>query len=1006
MQQDLSGFIDRLITDPHLAAPLRSLAGTVQRGFGASVGDSCGSWSPHRRFISVGELCQLESVLEQVLGVPEVMVCQNPAGSPMAGSLADGIRLAGSLADGFAAVENGGNDPETGLDPADIPDDRPVAAARADAGRSAAVSAMSGDQPGVRQTAPLYVAGQPGGNLRVAEPGNAAYTSPISGTVAATQRDTAFPATERDAEYLAGLSEWILRHLWHEDAFHAAMLRQGRFIARNGSVIIELPEECCADENESLLTRLDRLGSCALRKTIPFRIEPVRFDLLTQARADAAQQTRETEQLRQQAAPAGQSGRPTAGNGGGANGGANGHKGQAPSAGSSPNGAKVVPISNSQANGNGNGYASAKGANASANGYASAKGANGNGNGNSANGNGNGNGRTYRRPPSQPGQIWGRMNPALSRSMIADINSQSGTVALTGDVLNPECRLISDGFRLLVKFDLTDYTHTVQCVIFAKPEDQETFDTKLKDATVTVNAEIRVDARFSGELQAAVIGITEAQKPRGRVDEAPVKRVELHCHTKMSARDAVCDAEEIVRLAARFGHDAVAITDHGVVQSFPDARKAAQESAKKGKPIKVIYGMEGYLVDDGPTVAYNCSDVGFENGFIALDVETTGLDAATDRLIEIAAVRFMPVNPAMPADDVGTPGIDADAISAGGPDVIAFAPVGMGDSLADIQPDERLCGRFRVAAEWRTFVDPGMPISARTTELTGITDDMVAGAPTHESALLELQAFLGGLPVVAHNAFFDLGFLRYEGFRTPAETDPRLKFNPPLIDTLSLARHFLPDLRNHKLQTVAAALAIDLGRHHRALDDALTCGRILATLIDRAMIPSEEGEPVMPTLDGLNDLVGHLTSAQVVENRRTVYHVILLVQNPLGLYHLYRLVSESHTRYFHRRPRIPKSLLTYFRAGLLLGSACEQGEVFQGVVDLYKQAGNNYEQAPRSNSAPDRPADANKHHSECTQPAPSARDCASGRSQRRGAREPLFSGAGRAAQPDDLDAAG
>ncbi|NLC84470.1 MAG: PolC-type DNA polymerase III, partial [Ruminococcaceae bacterium] len=210
-----------------------------------------------------------------------------------------------------------------------------------------------------------------------------------------------------------------------------------------------------------------------------------------------------------------------------------------------------------------------------------------------------------------------------------------------------------------------------------------------------------------------------------------------------------------------------------------------------------------------------------------------------------------------------------------------------------------------------------------------------------------------------HNALFDLNFLRAEGFRTRHENDPRLHFNPPLIDTLPLARYLHPDLRNHKLPTVAAACCVEPGCHHRALDDAMTCGKIFASLLDLVIArqtahnageaaTGSTGEPTaaaLPTLDDLNLLVGQLTAEQVVENNRPVNHIIMLVQNPLGLYHLYKLVSESHTQYFHRRPRIPKSLLTYLRAGLLLGSACEQGEIFKAVMDLYRQAGNNLDQA-------------------------------------------------------------
>ncbi len=760
---------------------------------------------------------------------------------------------------------------------------------------------------------------------------------------AAEPADSTAEEPESNAEYLAGLADWLLRHLWHQNAYMAGILRQGRFKARKNIVVIELPQECCEEDNQDLLERLSTLGKLATGSETEFSLEPVSIDLIATARAAAAEQTRDTAALRKsEQAAFSENGNASA------NGGA---------------------VSNGSGNGNGNSSGSGS---SSGNGSASRNEAYGRNNNVRNNNSRSSEGRTYRRPPSQAGDIWGRLNPALSLSKIADVTSESGIVSLKGEILGMETRLISDGYRLLVKFDLTDYSNTIQCIIFAKPEDQTVFCDELMGRTVTVQAEVRVDARYSGELQALVQGISAAQKPRGRSDEAATKRVELHCHTKMSARDAVCDAAQIISTAAGFGHAAVAITDHGVVQSFPEARKAALAAARKGNPIKVIYGMEGYLVDDGPTVAYNCEGVNLDNGFIALDVETTGLDCATERLIEIAAVHFVPLT-----------GQAAECEAAGGC-----------DSLASIPTAERRAGRFRIAAAWQTFVDPGVTLSTRTTELTGITSEMVAGAPDNLTALRQLQEFLADLPVVAHNALFDLNFLRSEGFRTEHENDPRLHFNPPLIDTLPLARHLHPDLRNHKLPTVAAACCVEPGCHHRALDDALTCGRIFASLLEQvieqnrekaiaevsadnegisatatgaadnegistaatgaadndAEAISENGDEAgcdncLPALNDLNNLVGHLTAEQIVENKRKVYHIIILVQNPLGLYHLYKLVSESHTQYFHRRPRIPKSLLTYLRSGLLLGSACEQGEVFQAVVQLYRQAGNHLDQA-------------------------------------------------------------
>ncbi|MDD2534543.1 MAG: PolC-type DNA polymerase III [Eubacteriales bacterium] len=496
----------------------------------------------------------------------------------------------------------------------------------------------------------------------------------------------------------------------------------------------------------------------------------------------------------------------------------------------------------------------------------------------------------YRRPPKVEGVLWGKVNGDLKRQSVRELNNESGLVLLEGEIFALECRSISNGTRLLYKFALTDLSSSVSCILFAKPNEKETLDDVFNQKYLKISAEISFDAQFSKDLQARVLGLQAAQRPAGRQDQAEHRRVELHAHTKMSTKDAVCETKDLVKLAARFGHLAIAITDHGVVQSFPDAATAQQDLARKGQKIKIIYGMEGYLVDDGPTVAWACEQADLSTGFIALDVETTGLDPSRDRVIELAAVPFLP----------------------------------------DGQ------GGFSAGEPWVTLINPLVDIPPKITELTGITALDLQGAPDPWSAFTELAKRIGDKPVVAHNAFFDLSFIRYEGFRTSLESDPRIKFNPPLVDTLALARKLLPHLENHKLNTVAAHLGIKLDRHHRADDDARVCGEIFAKLFKRSQTSS---------LSELNTSVGHLSDDQVREHKRTVNHIILLASDNVGLYNLYRLVSESHTRFFHTRPRIPRSLLQYFRTGLILGSACENGEIFQAVLEAYRKSGNQFDVA-------------------------------------------------------------
>lgn len=492
------------------------------------------------------------------------------------------------------------------------------------------------------------------------------------------------------------------------------------------------------------------------------------------------------------------------------------------------------------------------------------------------------------------GIIWGRINSKLKPQPISSLNGESGLVLISGEVFDLDWREISNGTRVLLRFSLTDLTSSVSCILFCKPEAAPQLLEQLENANVSICAEMSFDSQYAKDLQARVIGIRQASRRARRVDNAAQKRIELHAHTKMSSKDAVCDARSLVNQAAEFGHAAVAVTDHGVVQAFPEAAAAQADLKRAGKQIKIIYGMEGYLVEDGPTVTWFCENASLADGFIALDVETTGLNPALDRLIEVAAVRFAP-------DGEG-----------------GFTPA---DSLVSL-------------------INPGIPVSPKSESLTGITTSMLQDAPEPHDFLERLAKWAGDLPIVAHNAFFDLNFLRYEGFRTPKDTDPRLKFNPPLIDTLELSRLLLPDLKNHKLKTICQHLQIDLTGHHRAEADALACG--LAFIRLYKLSKAEK-------LAELNQIAGHYPDEVVLEHRQKVYHIILLAADNLGLYNLYRLVSLSHTRWFHSRPRIPRSALQYFRAGLLLGSACEAGEVFQAAMSLYSSSENSLE-ATRKNA--------------------------------------------------------
>jgi len=246
----------------------------------------------------------------------------------------------------------------------------------------------------------------------------------------------------------------------------------------------------------------------------------------------------------------------------------------------------------------------------------------------------------YKELKQPSGVIWGKMNSELALTAMNTFTNETGHTTMEGAVFGMESRIVSNGTKVLVKFCLTDQTNSIRCFAFMKPEEASDFEENHKKSHLRLCAEVGYDSQYEKDLVARVIGIQIATPPKKRTDTAEVKRVELHCHSKMSARDSVCDVAEIVHLAAQYGHDAVAITDHGVVQAFPDARVAQLDAKKRGKTIKIIYGLECYLLEDGPCVAYQCNPESLDNGFVAIHLETTGTDPSADRIARICAVLF------------------------------------------------------------------------------------------------------------------------------------------------------------------------------------------------------------------------------------------------------------------------------------------------------------------------------------------------------------------------------
>ena len=435
-------------------------------------------------------------------------------------------------------------------------------------------------------------------------------------------------------------------------------------------------------------------------------------------------------------------------------------------------------------------------------------------------------------------------------------------ITVQGYIFSAEVRELRSGRSLLI-IKATDYTDSLQIKMFSKnDEDAAKFASVKKGMWVKARGSIQTDM-YTNELAMMANDIHEI-KVDERMDNAPAdaKRVELHAHTTMSQMDAVISPETLVTQAAKWGHRAVAITDHAGVQGFPEAHAAGKKNN-----IKVLYGVEVNLVDDGVPIAYNDSDRDLENDtFVVFDVETTGLSAVYDTIIELAAVKIH---------------------------------------------------KGEIVDRFEAFANPHHPLSQTTIELTGITDDMVKDAPEVEEVLKDFHAWMGEDILVAHNASFDMGFLNQGLKRINYE-----KAVNPVMDTLELARFLLPELKNHRLNTLCKHLDIELTQHHRAIYDAEATGYLLWKLVQKLLEKDIRNH---------NQLNNHMGEGNAYQRSRP-FHATLLAKTQEGLKNLYKLVSYAHINYFYRVPRIPRSLLQKFREGLIVGTACDKGEVFETMM--------------------------------------------------------------------------
>ena len=447
---------------------------------------------------------------------------------------------------------------------------------------------------------------------------------------------------------------------------------------------------------------------------------------------------------------------------------------------------------------------------------------------------------------------------------IEQIMGEMGEVVIRGQILSMDERPIR-GEKTILMFSITDFTDTIMVKMFCKDE----YLKEIKDGGIAKGAFLKIKGvttidRFDSELTiGSVIGIKKIPSfVSTRMDTSPVKRVELHCHTKMSDMDGVSDVKDIIKRAMKWGHKALAITDHGDVQAFPDANHAIG----KDDDFKIIYGMEAYLVDDLKGLVENPMGQSFADSFVVFDLETTGFSAAKNKIIEIGAVKVV---------------------------------------------------NGSITERFSTFVNPKVPIPYEIEQLTHITDDMVLDAPMIHEILPQFMEFCQNAVMVAHNADFDMSFIRHNCDLLGLECEKTV------LDTVALARVLLPSLNRFKLNTIAKALNISLENHHRAVDDAACTAEIFTKFVEMLR---ERGIETMENLEQMESY----TEESI--RKLPSYHAIMLAQNDIGRVNLYRLVSDSHIKYYNRRPKIPKSEFMKYREGILLGSACEAGELYRTLL--------------------------------------------------------------------------
>lgn len=468
----------------------------------------------------------------------------------------------------------------------------------------------------------------------------------------------------------------------------------------------------------------------------------------------------------------------------------------------------------------------------------------------------------------QNGALWGKPIKGTPQSL-GDLDFSQREMILNkkicveGRLFGRDTRQCRGG-KAILTFNVTDERGSISCKLYDDEQNINALgETLKKQPYVRVDGKTAFDD-FKHQIYLRPYNIEGAVAPK-RVDDAEEKRVELHLHSQYSTMDAVSKVEKIMKQCVDFGHDAIGITDHGVCQAYPEMMNL---SRKHG--IKVLYGVEGYLVDDGMAIVTGGQDEAFDGEFVFFDLETTGLVPGKESIIEIAAVKIK---------------------------------------------------NKHIVETFSTMVNPHRPIPLKITELTSITDEMVATGKEEEIAIKEFMAFCGDNILVAHNAPFDMSFMSIALKKYAMEN------TITYMDTLAMARALIPSINTHKLKKLASYFKIDMGHHHRALDDSICSAKVLFKLMELA----EKRD--CHRVSALNAL---MSNEQIIKTARA-YHIIIYAKNQKGIKDLYKIVSKAHVDYFYKRPRIPKSLLRDFRENLIIGSACEAGELYTAIKNNASQ---------------------------------------------------------------------